>query len=69
MCYYRLLSMLTSVLFLGAAGSGIAAELPPPDQLPAQANLPDPLVMRDGTKVTTKEEWETKRSQRNERPE
>ena len=60
MCHFRLTCILSLVLFYGAP-SGPAAELPPPDQLPEQANLPDPLVMRDGTKVTTKEEWETKR--------
>lgn len=38
-----------------------AADFPPPDQLPANPNLPDPLTMQGGTKVTTKEQWETKR--------
>jgi len=38
-----------------------AAEFPPPEKLPAQPTLPDPLVMLDGTKVTTKEQWETLR--------
>jgi hypothetical protein len=38
-----------------------AADFPAPEQLPANPNLPDPLVMLDGTKVTTKEQWETKR--------
>src|SRR5690349_14570436 len=59
MCHFRLFYIFTFVLL--ATTAGIAAELSPPDQLPEQANLPDPLVMRDGTKVTTKEEWETKR--------
>jgi len=38
-----------------------AADFPPVDKLPAQAGLPDPLVMFDGAKVTTKEQWEQQR--------
>ena len=41
--------------------SAFAADFPPVDQLAARAELPDPLVMLDGTRVTTKEQWETKR--------
>jgi hypothetical protein len=37
--------------------ASLAADFPPPDQLPANPNLPDPLVMFDGRKVTTKEQW------------
>jgi len=51
-------SFVSIVLALATAA---AADFPLPDQLPEQANLPDPLVMRDGTKITTKEQWETKR--------
>ena len=36
-------------------------EFPEPDKLPAQPGLPDPLVMMDGTKVTTKGQWFDKR--------
>src|SRR4051812_39111744 len=32
-------------------------ELPPPDKLPAQKELPDPLVMLNGQRVTSKEQW------------
>ena len=39
----------------------LAADFPPPDQLPAKPGLPDPTVMFDGTKVTSKEQWEAKR--------
>ena len=39
----------------------IPADFPPPDKLPSKPELPDPTVMFDGTKVTTKEQWETKR--------
>lgn len=46
---------------LGAAAVSLAADFPPPDKLPAVPGLPDPLVMLDGTKVATKEQWEAKR--------
>ncbi len=54
----KLASLLSPLL----AVTAIAADFPAPDQLPAVAALPDPLVMRDGTRVTTKEEWLTKRA-------
>jgi hypothetical protein len=38
-----------------------AADFPAPDKLPSNPDLPDPLVMLDGTRVTTKEQWEKKR--------
>src|SRR5438270_5895094 len=31
--------------------------LPDPDKLPAQKGMPDPLVMRNGQRVTSKEQW------------
>jgi hypothetical protein len=37
------------------------ADFPPPDKLPQHPGLPDPTVMLDGTKVTTREQWEAKR--------
>jgi hypothetical protein len=37
------------------------AGFPSPEQLPKQSELPSPLVMLDGGKVTTKEQWESKR--------
>ncbi|HWY87448.1 MAG TPA: acetylxylan esterase, partial [Gemmataceae bacterium] len=33
------------------------ADLPPIDKLPSHPELPDPLVMLDGTRVATKEDW------------
>lgn len=39
----------------------MAADFPSPDKLPAQPGLPDPLVMFNGDKVTTKEQWLQKR--------
>src|SRR5262245_60998301 len=50
-----------AALLLFAATSAIADDFPAPDQLPANPNFPDPLVMKDGTRVTTKEQWESKR--------
>ena len=44
------------------AVTALAADFPAPEKLPASAALPDPLVMRDGTRVTTKEQWLTKRA-------
>jgi len=38
-----------------------AADFPPPEKLPSRPGLPDPLVMFDGTRATTREQWETKR--------
>ena len=38
-----------------------AENFPPVSELPANANLPDPLVMLDGHRVKTKEEWFAKR--------
>jgi hypothetical protein len=49
--------MLTAMLLSSVA----VADFPPVDQLPARPAFPDPLVMLDGTRVTTKEQWETKR--------
>jgi hypothetical protein len=34
---------------------------PDPEKLPARPEFPDPLVMLDGTRVTTREQWEQKR--------
>lgn len=39
----------------------LAADFPPPEKLPPRPELPDPTVMLDGTRVTTREQWEQKR--------
>jgi hypothetical protein len=54
----RTVAML-SLLSLFATRS--AAEFPAPKDLPSRPELPDPLVMLDGTKVTTREQWVEKR--------
>lgn len=38
-----------------------AADFPAPSDLPVQRELPDPLVMFDGERVTTPEQWRQKR--------
>ncbi len=38
-----------------------AIDLPDPEKLPAQKELPDPLVMLNGQRVSTKEQWFDKR--------
>jgi hypothetical protein len=39
----------------------LAVDFPPPDKLPAKPEMPNPLVMLDGTTITTKADWEAKR--------
>jgi hypothetical protein len=53
-------TLATLLLLLGTPMTR-AADFPPPEKLPSHPGLPDPLVMFDGTRVTTKEQWETKR--------
>lgn len=40
---------------------GEAQEFPTLDKLPTHQELPDPLVLLDGTRVTTPEQWQTRR--------
>ena len=54
----RLLAALPCLAF---AASIHAADLPPASELPVIKPFPDPLTMRDGTKVTSKEDWMAKR--------
>lgn len=51
---------LTLLTLLMLAGRG-TAELPEVSKLPANPNLPDPLVMLNGDRITTAEKWEQKR--------
>jgi len=52
-------ALLYSLVLLPPAAAG--QELPPADQLPSRPELPDPLVMFDGTPVRTAEDWTEKR--------
>ena len=49
--------------FLAAffASRSDGADFPTPDKLPVKPELPDPLVMLDGTKVASKDDWINKR--------
>jgi hypothetical protein len=49
--------------FLAAlfASRAAAAPFPAPDKLPAHPEMPDPLVMFDGSKVAAKDDWFNKR--------
>ena len=58
----RLVAVLTAFFVMSSGHPTTSAiDFPSPDQLPAQPQLPDPLKMFDGTKVSTKEMWETRR--------
>lgn len=52
---------LAAVIVSSLSTSVFAQALPTFEQLPVRAELPDPLVMLDGTKVTTAEQWKTQR--------
>src|SRR5262249_25468813 len=49
------------LLLAAGAACALAADFPAPAKLPARTELPDPLVMLDGTKVATKEQWNDRR--------
>ncbi len=51
----------TGACWLLLALTAAAADFPPVSELKSNPNLPDPLTMLDGSKVTTKEQWEQKR--------
>ena len=53
----RLLLLAASLVLATAA----RAEFPEVSKLPSHADLPDPLVMLDGGRVTTREQWLDKR--------
>ncbi len=57
-----LLTALGSVgCFLVLFGTTALADFPEPAKLPSNPELPDPLVMLNGERVKTKEDWVTKR--------
>ncbi|HSI11862.1 MAG TPA: hypothetical protein VK961_07450, partial [Chthoniobacter sp.] len=50
-------SLLAAALLQGRMPELTAAELPQATELRSQSELPDPLVMLDGRRVTTREQW------------
>lgn len=57
----RLLICLLVAFPLSPIAAASGADFPPVYQLPINPELPDPLVMMDGSRVTTKEQWEAQR--------
>jgi hypothetical protein len=55
------ITVLALPFFIIGVVSAFGGEFPAVDQLPSKPELPDPLVMFDGTPVTTKEQWFAKR--------
>lgn len=49
------------VMALAITSTASSGDFPEPAKLPVKKELPDPLVMFDGKKVTTKEQWEKER--------
>ena len=47
------------LLFIVPVASG--DDFPPVEQLPINPELPDPLVMMDGSRVTSKQQWNEER--------
>ncbi len=57
------LSITLLALILSVMVSHGQGPFPPPSELPARPDLPDPLMKTDGTKVTTAEEWPARRAE------
>lgn len=53
--------LFAAVALTATASAVVAAEFPDYASLPSRPELPDPLVMLDGTKITTAAEWQSKR--------
>jgi len=53
--------LILSAVFLPARFIMAQTRFPEPEQLPSHPDLPDPLVMFNGDRVTTKEQWFDKR--------
>ena len=52
---------LTVLIVSVASAKDDGVPLPEPSELPSSKQLPDPLVCLDGTKVTSREQWEARR--------
>src|ERR1035437_5717864 len=55
------LLLTATMLSIPAHGGSSSRDFPAVDQLPAKPAMPDPLVMLDGTRVTTPEQWRNQR--------
>ena len=51
------MALLIAVVVAGATSPTKPSTFPPASALPPQTGLPDPLVMLDGRRVTTREQW------------
>ena len=49
------------IMTLAIVGAAFSGDFPAPGKLPLKADLPDPLVMLNGKKVATKEQWQKER--------
>ena len=55
-------SLLAWIFALSFTATALAAaDFPAPEQLPAIPDLPDPLLMADGSRVSTVQQWESRR--------
>lgn len=54
---------ITALCCLFLATTTIAADYPKVDQLPVIEELPDPFIMMDGSRVSTKADWEKRRAE------
>jgi hypothetical protein len=54
-------TVMVALVMLLAVAVVVHAGFPPASKLPSRPELPDPLMMLDGSKVTTKEDWVNKR--------
>ncbi len=54
-------SALAFVILLASANLAVAIEFPIFENLPSEGQLPDPLVTFDGSRISTYDEWNTKR--------
>ena len=57
----RFCLLLVGVLLVSTSAAFAETPLPAVDDLPVVAELPDPLVMLDGTRITTADDWKAKR--------
>src|SRR5687768_10138102 len=49
------------ILLIASVRAGSGRKFPTASELPERVDLPDPLVMLDGKRIATKEEWFDKR--------